>query len=286
MSFKERQINLILKKTDGSESITLQGYRSEANVFYPSGIGAAALNLKIYGMSLKEMMAFTYFGTKQGQSSGTTIELYAGNAGERLVLLFDGPITRAYPCFEAPEAYLIIKASNHYVVGSQGIDATPSSVPNGMDVAARMKNLADRIGYDFENVANSVQIQLHDQYLHGSVIEQIKQLATAAAIPYTIANNKVTIWANTGTNDGTVIEIGPDRGMVGYPTFGDSGLNIKCEFNPNLIHGRQIQLTSQLTIASGTFTISTVRHELSTYTSDGSWFTTVQTSAFPLLTAN
>ncbi len=286
MSFKERQINLTIKKTDGSENISLQGYRCEAHVFYPKGMGAAALNLKIYGMSLKEMMAFTYFGTKKGQSSGTEIELYAGNAGERLVLLFSGPITRAYPCFEAPEASLVIKASNSFIVSSKGIDATPSSVPGGMDVAARMQNLATRIGYGFDNIKNSVQVQLHDQYLHGSVIEQIKQLAAAAAIPYTIANNQVTIWASTGVDDGTVVEIGPDRGMVGYPSFSDSGLNIKCEFNPILIVGRQIQLTSQLTIASGHFTVSTVRHELSTYTPDGAWFTTVQTSAFPLLTAN
>ena len=72
-----------------------------------------------------------------------------------------------------------------------------------------------------------------------------------------------------------VIDVSSKNGLVGYPTYNDIGFSIKVEFNPDMINGRTVNLTSIIPKANGKAPIQESVHELSTLTPDGPWFTTV-----------
>ena len=94
-------------------------------------------------------------------------------------------------------------------------------------------------------------------------------------MPLSIDKNVVSIWANDGTRDDMVIDVSSKNGLVGYPTYNDIGFSIKVEFNPDMINGRTVNLTSIIPKANGKAPIQESVHELSTLTPDGPWFTTV-----------
>ena len=73
-----------------------------------------------------------------------------------------------------------------------------------------------------------------------------------------------------------MIDVSPQNGLVGYPTYYPSGFIIKTEFNPQIIVGRTVNLTSQIPKANGSWVIFDSTHELSTLTPDGPWFTTAK----------
>jgi hypothetical protein len=131
-------------------------------------------------------------------------------------------------------------------------------------------------------------VVIRDQYLYGSAVSQIMQVAQAAAIPVEIANGTVTIWPNNGVRDSVEIDLGPDTNppMVGYPTYYEAGFIVTSQFNPRMLGGRNVNLTSSIPKANGTFPIQTVTHQLSTLTPDGPWFTTCRLSPPPYVPAN
>jgi hypothetical protein len=64
--------------------------------------------------------------------------------------------------------------------------------------------------------------------------------------------------------------------MVGYPVFSGNGIALTTEFNPDLQLGRQVNVTSSLSVANGLWNPFSIVHELESETPGGSWFSQIQ----------
>ena len=281
MSFAKRVISLQFQ--DGGESVNLDGLRSTA-IISNLGTVAAMLQLKVYGMTLAQMNAYSSIGASLVASDALTITVNAGNENEALAQVFKGTIRASYiDLGSMPDVSFSCSANTGFL--NKGSPASPTQ-SNGIKTAQGMiASLAALAGLAVDD-STTKPINLSNQYLYGSLIDQITQVARIAAIPIDIANGKVALWDNMGNRSGELIELNPQNGLIGYPSYWEAGFNVKSEFNPDLTAGRQVNLTSGLTKANGVHSIINVIHEISTLSPDGAWFSTAKLSSLPFMAQN
>lgn len=284
MTFAIRQINLQFTSADGSV-VSLQGLRCSAVITNPGGNNAfGQLQLRVYGMTLEQMNQYSAAGSNMVAVQDQSVTVTAGNYGGTLNQVFSGTLISSYIDFSSvPDVCFTCAAvAGYYNKAAPSAPNTYKGAQNAEDIIA---SLASAIGYSFNN-PNKARAVLQNQYVSGSVIDQIQQVAKAASLPMSIENDTITIWPNNGTRDDIVIKLSPQTGLVGYPSYWEAGFIVKSEFNPIVTNGRIIDLTSSLPKANGQFPVQYVTHELSTLTPDGPWFTTSKLSPGPYVSVN
>jgi hypothetical protein len=285
MTFAQRQINL--QFSDDQGTVELDGLRCAAIISAAGGYSSAArLQLRVFGMSLDQMNRYSSTGTDMVRTQNDSIIVMAGNVGGAMSQVFAGTIVKSFPDFSAaPDVSFNCTATSGFFY--RAAPAAPNSYQGAQNAEDIIQKLASSIGFVYEN-PNGAHAVLQNQYLSGSVIQQIDTVIQAASFGSEIANNTVTIWPNDGTRDDTVIAVGPNSipPMVGYPSFWEAGVIVKSEFNPNIANGRTIAVTSSIPKAKGSWPIHTVTHELSSVTPDGPWFTTARLNPSPFVPVN
>lgn len=279
MAFVARQIDISLRLASGSLNsngdnvVNLAGHKCDLLL---ENVGSALLRsqaqLRIYGMSQSDMYKFSTQGRTAIQLKNDEITIHAGDALSGVREVFTGTMNYAIVNMAgAPDVSLEINA----VPGQfyQMLPAAANSYPGAGSVADIIKGLAAQMGFGFEN--HGVTTQLSDHYLHGTLINQIDDVARAAGIICCMERGVVKIWPNDGEQNSPVIDLSPQTGLIGYPTFNPYGLTADMEFRADLQVGRKVRLTTSVPQASGDKIIARVRHELSTQTHQGAWKSTV-----------
>lgn len=272
MTFAQRQINLQFTNDQGT--LKLDGLRCEAVITNPGGYASyGQLQLRVFGMTLDQMNQFSSTGTNMVAVQNVGITVSAGEVGGTITQVFSGTLIRSFIDFAGiPDVSFSCAAIAGYF--QKASPAAPNSYQGTQNAESIIQALASSIGYQFSN--NGAHAVLQNQYLSGSVIDQIMTVAKAAAFAIKIENNTIYIWPNGGVSDSTVIDLGPNNGLVGYPVYWEAGFIVKSEFNQNIGNGRTINLTSTIPKANGSWPIQTVTHELSSVKPDGPWFTTAK----------
>lgn len=284
MSYAQRAISVIFAKA-GKTPIRFDGLQCSAVVNMAGGTQAsAAMELRVWGMTLSQMNELSSAGAQMVAVSNDTVTLLAGDVNGNQFNVFEGTMFRAFMDFSAiPDVAFVVSA----VAGlyQKSVPIAPRTYAGAQFAENIIESLAQSIGFSFVNDSGAHAV-LRDQYTYGSAIDQIKTVANAAGIPVEIANNTVTIWPNDGFRDQTIIDIGPGNGLVGYPTYYEAGFIVRSEFNPAIAMGRQIRLKSSIPKANGTWPVQTVTHELFTQQEDGPWFTTTRLAPSPYVANN
>lgn len=286
MTFAVRQINLQFTSANG-ETLSLEGLRCSATIINPGGNNAfGQLQLKVYGMTLDQMNQYSSTGANMVAVQNQSITVTAGNQGSILNQVFSGTLISSFIDFSSmPDIGFTCAAVAGYY--NKNAPAAPNSYNGSQNAEDIIASLTKQLGsnWTFNNIKGAHAV-LQNQYLSGSLIDQIQTVARNAAFPLVIENNQITIWPNTSTRDDVVIDISPETGLVGYPSYWEAGFTIKSEFNPIITNGRTVKLTSSLPKANGLFPVQNVTHEISTLTPDGPWFTTSQLSPPPYVARN
>jgi hypothetical protein len=286
VSFRTRQINLQFQNPN-EEVVNLEGLRCSAIISTAGGYSSAAqLQIRIYGMTLEHMNQFSSVGANFVNIQNTTITVSAGNQGDpSLSQVFKGSLISSFiDTASLPDVAFVCAAVSAY-----NYKATPSTsqkFPGANNAETIIAGLAKSIGFGFYNWKNQTHAVLVDQVVSGSVVDQMQQIANHARFPMVIENETVIIFPNNGFRDDRLVEVSPTTGMVGYPSYWEAGFNVKCEFNPDLLNGRQVKLTSSIPKANGILPVQVSTHELSTLTPDGSWFTTIKLCPPPYVSPN
>ncbi len=98
-----------------------------------------------------------------------------------------------------------------------------------------------------------------------------------------IENNILSIWPRGGYRAGQIPIISPDTGMVGYPSFTQSGVVVKTLFNSAIRFGQLVSVQSSLQGATGQYRVQKLAHDIESEMPGGKWFTqmvTVRQGAF------
>jgi hypothetical protein len=257
--------------------ISLQGFRAVLNIDKGGGQMFGHLNAQIFGVSQSDMNLIT---TLQFQALTTTPNVIAVYAidGDQQTLVFEGNIVNAWGDYQAmPDVSLHIQAQAAYL--NMLIPVPPSSYKGAGDVATIMGQLAQQMGYTFEN-DNNVSLQLSNPYLSGTAIDQAKAVADAAGIWWGIDGQVLWITMPYTARPGQIPLISPQSGLKGYPTFDGQGfIIIETLFNPAIKFLGQLQLQSSIPRAAGQWTVVGIAHRLESEKPDGAWFSTIRLSA-------
>ena len=282
MTFAKRQIDL--QFSDGNGTVTLEGLRCHAVIQKPGGINNSDnLELRVWGMPLELMNQFSSIGMNAALINTRVITVHAGTIGKVIANVFQGHILRSYIDFSsAPDVCFVVSAVTALI--DRVLAVSPNSYPGAQNAETLITSLGASAGYAVNN--NGAHAIVRNQYVSGSVIAQIETIARAAAIPMRIEGQNIFIWSNDGFRDIVNIDLGPSTGMIGYPSYWESGFIVKSEFNNMIQVGRQITLSSAIPKSNGTWPVQAASHELATLMPDGPWFTTAKLAAAPYVSRN
>lgn len=258
--------------SSANDQVTLQGFRASVEVDKAGGVQMTTLRAKIYGVRLEDMNSITSFNWKIGLYQPNSIDVYAID-GNIETLVFSGNIINAWADYVSmPDVHLNIQGRIGQVAALAPV--VPTSLRGSVDVASIMAKLARNAGFNFEN--NGVNVQLADIYLPNTALEQIKDLAQQAGIDYYIDDNILAICPKNTPRRGIIPDISSSTGMVGYPTYDGFGLNFQTLFNPAVVQGCNIKITSDVPQANGQWYVSSVSHRLESEKPDGAWFSQIR----------
>lgn len=300
-SFIERKIDVQMALDgdtfDGSNStIQVSGLRCQATIQSASGTAgtfSSQMQIRICGMRNADMAKLSTLGVSSGNYNRNLINVYAGDDQRGMSLVFSGGIVWGNVNYNAmPDVGVDLLASA--MANFQYNSIAASSYKGSVNVASMIQAIAQAGGLQFQN--NGVDAVLDNHAVGGSVVDQIRDISRAAGIHFCIHNGTVYIWPAGGTIDDTVVNIGPESGLVGYPQYMIPGVEITTLFNPTVSIGRQVAVKTSTpapsksapvnasvlpTGANGTYYCWGVTHELESQTPDGSWFTRMNLSAAP-----
>jgi len=279
MTFVTREIELSFRLKQGELAdkkenvVQLKGHRAELILETSGGVlSTSDLQLRVFGMKASDMNAFSTSQLLPLATKNDAISISAGDSIHGVKKIFDGTIVSALVNYRGmPDVAFDVNARPGYFY--QVAPAAANSYKGSADVASIVESLAKQMGYAFKN--EGVTARLSNPNFPGTLIQQLKSVANAARIICKIENGIVTIWPNGQGFGEEPIEIGPNNGLVGYPTFIPAGIQIVTEFNPDLSQGRIVHLQTSIEKARGEWVIQAMRHELSTLQAQGPWFTTV-----------
>lgn len=280
MSFARRLIEITIQLAEGTftesgtDTVTLKGLRVTTRITKAGGASMGVAQVAIYGMTLSMMNQLSTLGMQVQTVPKNTIIIKAGDAEAGLSIVFYGSIMSAYADLQsAPQVAFQIQA---FVLAPQAsIPAIATSYNGPADVATIMANFAALLGLTFEN--SGVTGQLSYPYYSGSLRNQALQCVNDAQIAWNGGDNGVlAIWPKNGVRGGAVAEVSAATGMVLSPTYTANGLLIKSLFNPSIVYGSKIKVTTIIKIDITEFwAVYSIDYELDSQVPGGSWFMTM-----------
>jgi hypothetical protein len=281
MTFARRALNLTFQLGQGSfgdggfDTVEVKGLRVSATIVKAGGNSQSRLDMRVSGMSLSLMNKLSTLGKPLLEARTNIVTVQAESEGSGPAVVFVGFIQEAWVDMAgAPEGVFLVTAFTTVLPAMRPLP--PTSFPGTADAGVIASGIASAMLLNFEN--GGVDTKLSNAYYPGTGMQQIDALARHAVFEYFLddTTNTLAIWPKGGNRGGEVPEINVNTGMVGYPTHTQNGINIKTLFNPNIVFGRNVNVTSTLTPANGRWTVYAVTHELESETLEGAWFTTAR----------
>lgn len=258
-----------------NDQITLEGYRAIADIDKAGGMMMGTLRARIYGVSQSDMNSITTLRWKPQENIFNTADVYAID-GDKETMIFAGNIVDAWGDYQTmPDVYLRLQAQAAYRGKVEPVP--PRSFKGNVDVAVAIAQIAKDLGYTFEN--NGVSVILTDVYIPNTNIEQIKDLAHAANIDWYLDDKVLAITPKNQPRGGLIPEISAESGLIGYPTFDGIGVNFQTIFNPSIVFGGRIKITSDIKQAAGEWIVTSIKHRLESEKPGGAWLSQIQANA-------
>jgi hypothetical protein len=261
-------------KFGGSDNnqVTLEGFRAFVDIDKAGGMMMGTLKAKIYGVRQADMNSITTLQWKPGTWIPNTVEVFAID-GSAETLIFAGNIVNAWGDYQnMPNVHLYIQAQAAFYSGLKAIP--PRSFKGSIDVPTVMAQIANDLGYTFEN--NGVTTQLTDVYLPNTGLEQAKDLARHAGCDLYLDDKILAITPPNAPRKSIIPVISPTSGLIGYPTFDGVGVNFQSLFNPGVTFGGVVKVETDIVQAAGEWIVTSVAHKLESETPGGAWFSTIR----------
>lgn len=280
MAFSRRIINMQFQLGQGNfgeagaDTVTLEGLRCSVNIVR-AGIGFSRADIQIWGMKLELMNKLTV--TQKFFFENTRYNQVIVEAGDEngVAMCFGGTIREAWADGrQAPDIMFHVTADSGMFALSKSVP--PVSFKGSVDAALVLSGIAQSMGYQFEN--SGVTAKLTNPYKPGTPRAQLESICRDidCLLEVDEAAMVVAVWPKRSARGGQVVRIAPDSGLVGYPSFTQSGIQFTTLYNPSLEFGRALRMESQFTAANGQWAVAALSHRLDANIPGGQWFTDVE----------
>jgi hypothetical protein len=258
----------------GSTRLKLSaGLKASATITETGGPSFSTLDLTMSGMSLSNMNSkLNTLGQRKTVVKKNTVTVEAGDDVNGLSVVYRGQMIEGWADFSAmPNVVFRVQGAAGAL---EAVKPIPPTTYSGLvDVVTIMRGLATQADLIFTN--DGVTKQLIDPYFPGTIYEQMRRCADHANISWIISNGTLAIWPKGGARGGAVVVISPKTGLIGYPSYTPSGIQLMVLHNPSINFGQKIKVESSITNASGEWFIQTLVHTLESETPGGQWHTSI-----------
>lgn len=256
--------------------ITLQGYRAVVDIDKAGGMMMGTLRAQIFGVSQSDMNSITTLQWKPKAFIPNTVQVFAID-GAQETLVFSGNIVNAWGNYQTmPNVFLMIQAQAAYFNQLQAV--APTSFKGPISVVSAFRQLCDpqHMNLTFENNGVPEGLQLQNQYLPNTYLEQAKTLAAAAGLWLYLDGDILAITPANQPRQKPIPQISAATGMMGYPTFDGIGVNFQTLFNPSLVFGGSIEIVTDIPQAAGVWIATTIAYKLESEKPDGAWMAMIR----------
>lgn len=276
MTFARRRISVKFQLGQGDfgeggfDTVELTGYRMQASITKAGGVSMAQLNLRIYGLASDIMNRLTILNQDLNQNRHNIVIVSAGDDDAGLSVCFQGTIIEAWADMNgSPDTSFYLSASEGAFEAAK--PTPPISYNGSIDCALAAAGIAHQMGYAFEN--SGVSAIVRDPYLSGTAIDQLRALARAGNYNCILDNGTVAIFPPDQPRKALVPLISKDTGMVGYPAWTQSGIQVTTLYNPSIVFNGAVKIESILTPAAGLWLPYSIGHDLESEMPAGKWYT-------------
>lgn len=266
---------------DGSDTVELTGLRCSANITKVGGANMNHLDLQVWGVPFDIMCKLTLLNQlATGGVRMNQVTVYAGDDVSGMSLCFVGTIVEAWADMKAaPDVGFQVSANAAYIDAIRPV--VPVSYKGSVDAASVLQAIAEQMNPPRVLENSGVSVIIDNPYLPGTAKDQIDRVAAMANINASFEDpNIVAIWPADGSRGGEVALISPETGLVGYPAFTQTGIDIVTIYNPSLRYGAKVELQSSFTQANGYWVVASMSHNLDAEIPGGQWFTRIRCGLF------
>lgn len=270
MSYKQRRIKVQFTLENGKSFdsngnvLTIDGAKCYVSIAAYGGMAGTPMTLQIWGLSIEHIAALSYMGIWINGPSMNSIKVWADD-----VPIYEGFINNALPDYNQPtETVLIITANAQYKY--QAMKVSPFTAKGDQRAEDVIKAIASSIGMGFQNNGAVGNVLSNPSY-KGNAVEQMVSAAHDAGVEITIRAYDVIIYKQGGPVDGVKLLVSPQNGLIGYPVFTASGLQVNTIFSSNISIGRSITVETSLPNASGDYVISGAMHYITSWIDGGQY---------------
>lgn len=261
------------KKIESQNTVVIEGLPTQVGITKQGGDDPNTAHVIIKNMSIENVKKLTTLAFKQLEVNNNYIQIDVGNKGDQtLATAFAGEITKAVPQIDSSATLsLSIDASAGYYASL--IAAPPLSVNGTVSIESLLAQWAEEAKYKYEN--KGVQGTVENAVFLGSPIKKCQTLAHQYDFDLLIDDGKITSQPWNAPADGEIPLIANYSGLLGYPSFSDSGISFTCIFNDKIKVGGIVSLQSILPWATAEWQVTKVEHQLSAFDNSGRWETNV-----------
>jgi hypothetical protein len=254
-----------------ANTLKVNGLRATATI---QGSGLPAFpeaELAIFGLKQDDMNALTATQFQPLAMQRNTV-LVEADSGQGFSTVFSGQIITSGPDYDGiPHVPLKVQAR---VLGFDSLNpATPTSYTGSTSVANIVNTIASKLGYVVEN--NGVNVNLSNPYFGGTLVDQLRAVASQAGIDVYTEGNVIAICPKGAPRKQQSFTLSPQSGLVGYPKldYQRGYVFVKALYNSAFRFGGPITVQgSDVPLANGNWVIGTIAHELSSLLPNGPWF--------------
>lgn len=281
MAFVTRKIDVTIILGEGdfgdqgqSDQVKLTGLRVSASINKDGLPSMDSATIRVWGLTKSLLNKLTQLGKPIQFTRTNTVIVEAGDDQSGMSQVFQGTIWTSYADFsDMPNVPLVMTCMSGAISAAKPVK--PISFPNGADVSVIMQQIGASMT-PVKSVQNfGVNTHLAGAlYYPGTALDQMKAVAQAANCNADASGSTLDIWPIDGVrgSNGSIPEMGPDSGLIGYPTYSDYGISIRSLYQPGLVRGGNFTLKTSVTQANGSWTAASLAYDLESETPDGHWF--------------
>lgn len=251
---------------DGNNKISISNARASVSLQSSGNLFGTQVSVSLYGLGLEYIAALSSkaMGLFGASSESVSMDIFVEDTK-----IFSGFMTSSIANMNmVPNAPLMITATANAEL--QKNTSPPFSFNGSISFSDAIGAICKTVGYS-PLVRGLDGVVMTNPHYEGSIFDQLVRMCHDFDITMSVMAPTISFWPRNATKDDSVPLISAEYGLIGYPIFSNGGIMFQTQFSTLLTTGRNINIKTAVPHIDGQYKLSTVTHELSTWTEDGPW---------------
>lgn len=248
-----------------SNKISISNVMATVSCQSSGNLFGTQVSVSIYGLGIELLAALSSkaMGLYGKNTENVSLNIYVED-----ITIFAGFLTSSMANMAVPNSALLITATANAEL--QNKVASPFSFNGATPLTSALTAICKNAGYS-PLITGLEGKTLTNPHYSGSVFDQLERICYDMKVSMSVMSPQISFWDTEKERDTVIPLVSPEYGLIGYPIFSNGGVMFQTQFSTMMTTGRYVNLETTLPHASGTYKLTNVTHELSSWVEDGPW---------------